>query len=143
MSKLADSIERLVADEVKELEARKSNLTAEIEKLDKGCIKLKNDTEKEIAQKTTQCEAECNQKTTQANALLKEAQASLETAKKREEESLIIEKQIKELDKKAKSLKDYEKELETLKISYLEKEKKAQLTIEQYNKKIGELNTKK
>lgn len=143
MSELSKKFEALVEGELRELKEKKSSLEADIVSLTAQSDKLKSDTDKEIAQKKAQCDIECNDNLNAANALLKEAKEKNDLADKRKEESAIIEKQVKDLEDKTKKLKDTEKELESIRASLLEKDKKAELLIEQYNKKLEDLISKK
>lgn len=142
MSDLKKNLDKLIEAELKELEAKKSVLTSEIEALEKQCITLKSDTDKEIAQNKAQCEVKCNEDLNAAAALLKEAKEKNDTADKRLAESEIINKQITDLAEKTKSFKDTEKELTAAKASCAEREEKANLLIDQYKKKLDELEKK-
>ncbi len=142
MADLKKGIDKLIEAELQEVEAKKAGLLIEVEALEKKCIILQNETEKEIAAKKAQCEIKCNEDLNAAAALLKEAKEKNETADKRKEDSVVIEKQIKDLEEKSKAFKDKEKEIESLKISCLEKEKTLDLLIEQETKKLEELNKK-
>ncbi len=124
---------------IKELESKKSSLENEIDKKREELSKMVSEVNKEIDQKIQKASADAQEKIFKANKILGEAELKLKTANKREQDSLVIEKQTKELDKKIKAFDDTEKELETLKVSCLEKEKKANLIIEQYNAKIKDL----
>jgi chromosome segregation ATPase len=143
MSDLAKKFDELLAGELKDLKEKKAVLEAEIVSLTAQCDKVKSDTDKEVAQKKAQCDIECNDNLNVANTLLKEAKESNALADKRKEESVIIEKQMADLEEKSKKFKDTEKEIESVRISLLEKEKKAELLIEQYNKKLEDLVSKK
>ncbi len=143
MSKIASAIEKLVAEEVKEAEAKKAELLVQSEVIEKENNKKKSDSGKEIAKMKAECEIYCLEKTKEADVILKEAKDKLKTAEKREEESEAIKSLIKDLDEKIKALESEKKEIESLKADALEKMNKAELTIEQYNKKIDELSKKK
>lgn len=140
MPKMVD-LEKLSAleTEIKIIEGRISTKQSELENIIKECNILKDNTNKEIARQRQQCDIECQEKVVEANKLLKSVEAKLKTVEKREEDSKVIEGQIKKLDEKSKAFKDTEKEVEALKISCLEKEKKAELLIGQYEKKLIEL----
>jgi len=122
------------------LERKKKSLENELERLANECNRIKDMANKEIAQQKQLCESECQEKLNKAGALLEDVNKKLSTADKRIGESLVIEKQIKELDKKTKEFKEREKQIELAQISCAEREKKADLIIEQYKKKIDELN---
>lgn len=144
MAKLVD-LEKLstLETEAELLDARIKAKEVELEAITKECNTLRDLTNKEVAQQRQKCDIECQEKATKVDNLLKDAEEKLATADTREKESLIIEKYIKELNAKAKAFEDTKKEVETIKISCLEREKKADLIIGQYNKKIEELNAKK
>jgi len=142
MSGLKENLNKLIETELKEVEVKKAELLTEIETLEKQSLTLKSDTDKEIAQKKAQCEIECNENLNTAAALLKEAKDKNDTANKREEDSLAIEKQIKDLAEKTKTFKDTEKQLAAAKASCIEREEKAKLIIAQYEKKLEDLNKK-
>lgn len=139
MSDLKKGIEQLVSDELAGARRQKERLTVEIERLQAECAKLKDGTAKEIAQIKAQCDLECRVAITQAKAYLKESVEKLETATMREAESLTIEVQIKKLDEKSEGLKEAQKEAESLKIASLQKQKEAEMIIEQYNRKLEDL----
>lgn len=142
MSKMVD-LEKLSAleTEIDLLEKRKLSLQYEIENLTKECNELKDKTEKELAQKRHLCDVECREKVNEANKLLKEAEAKLKTAVKRDEDLKVIEQQIEELNKKQKAFADTQKETEAFKVSCLDREKRAELIIQQFEQKIKDLET--
>ena len=140
MSKLSEGISKLIDEEIKVVESKKAVLLNDVEALNKKITDDKSSAEKEIARKIAQCEADCRERINEANSLLKEAREKLATATQREADSLAINQLIKKLEEKTKSLKDDEKSFANIKSVTLEKEKKAELIIEQYNKKLAELS---
>jgi len=124
---------------IKELESKKSSLENEIDKKREELSKMVSEVNKEINQKIQKASEETQEKIIQANKVLAEAELKLKTADKREQDSLVIDKQTKELNKKIKAFDDTEKAVEALKVSCLDREKKADLIIGQYEKKLIEL----
>jgi hypothetical protein len=129
----------VLGQEISILESKKKSLESDIERLSQECATMKDLANKEIAQAKQQNDAEFQEKQVIADAILKEAKSKLATAEVRLKESLTIDKQIKELDKKTKLFKETEKQLEDAKIQCAERENKANLLIEQYKKKLDEL----
>jgi hypothetical protein len=129
----------VLGQEISILESKKKSLESDIERLSQECATMKDLASKEIAQSKQQNDAECQEKQVIADAILNEAKSKLATAEVRLKESLTIDKQIKELDKKTKLFKETEKQLEDAKIQCAERENKANLLIEQYKKKLDEL----
>jgi len=144
MSKIEIDLQKMstLEQEIELLEKKKKTLESDLEVLSRECNSIKDSANKEVAQLKQSCESECQEKNVKADAILKKAESSLASAVKREVDSLVIEKQIKELDKKSKEFKETEKQLEVIKISCIEREKKADLLIKQYEKKLDELNKK-
>lgn len=140
MPKMVD-LEKLstLETEIKLLEGKISVKQSDLENITRECNVLQDKTNKEIAQQKQQCDIECQGKINEANRILKNAESKLKTAEKRKEESEVIEEQVKNLTEKQKAFEDTQKELDRLRSSYSEKEKKAELLIEQYEKKLKEL----
>lgn len=141
MGEIKVDLEKLsiLDQEIGIMESKKKSLESDLENLTKECNTMKDLASKEIAQSKQQNDAECQEKQVIADSILKEAKSKLATAEVRLEESLTIDKQIKELDKKTKLFKETEKQLEEAKIQCAERENKANLLIEQYKKKLDEL----
>ena len=144
MPKMVD-LEKLstLETEIKLLEGRISAKRGELENITKECNSLKDKTNKEIAQQKQLCDIECQEKTVKTDKLLKDTENKLKTIETREQDTKVIEGQIKELDKKTKAFGDTKKETEALRVSCIDREKKADLIIEQYSKKLTELEASK
>lgn len=124
---------------IAELESQKSSLENEIDKKREELSKMIQEVNKEIDQKIQKASEGTQTKIFEANELLKKAELKLKTAEKRESESLVIEKQHEDLNKAIKDFDVTKKAVDGLRVSCLEKEKKAELLIEQYSKKLQEL----
>ncbi len=145
MTKIEIDLNKLstLQQEITLFENRKNTLEIKIETLNRECGILKDITEKEIAQKVQDCDIACQEKIVKADSLLKVSEIKLKAINIREEESLVIEQMQKSLDEKIKLLSEKEKEINELRKSLADKEKKAELLIEQYTKKLEELELKK
>ena len=132
-----------VNKKIQELESRKSSLESEIDKKREELTRMVQNIDKEIDQKIQKVGAEAQEHITRANKLLKEAETKLKTAEQRERDSAVIEGQMKRLDEKNKASAEAQKSADNALALALEKERKANLLIEQYTKRLDELGEKK
>ena len=123
----------------RELESQIKTLENDIDKKKTEIVKMTQQVDKEIADKIDKAAIGAQEKINEANRKLKEAEKKLKTAEQREKDSEAINILIKGLDKKSEAFKAERKELDTLRSTLTEKEHKADLLIEQYKKKIGEI----
>lgn len=124
---------------IEKLESQKMSLENDLDKKRDELVKIIQEVNKEIDQKIQKANEEIQGKNKEADKLLKLAQTKLETAEKREQDSLVIESQIKKQRKEKQELEDTKKEVDALRVSCLDKEKKADLIIGQYNQKLVDL----
>ena len=141
MSEIKVDLEKLATLE-KELEILGSKVSAkagELEILTRKCDTLRSNAEKEATQIKQQAQGEAQEIINKANALFTEAQEKLTTVQKREEESKAIELLQKNLSDSQKAVEEQRISNDTMKASLGDKERKAELLIEQYEKKLLEL----
>ena len=141
MSEIKVDLEKLATLE-KELEILGSKVSAkagELEILTRECDTLRSNAEKEATQIKQQAQGEAQEIINKANALFTEAQEKLTTVQKREEESKAIELLQKNLSDSQKAVEEQRISNNAMRISLGDKERKAELLIEQYEKKLLEL----
>lgn len=141
MSKIEIDLENLstLEREIKLLESRKGSLVSEIETLTKEAASLMDKAIKEVAAMKQSAESEAQEVVNRAKATLKESEAKLSTVLSREKDSEAIAQLQKSLDDRQKFLAEESKKNEVWAVSLGDKEKKAQLLIEQYTQKLREI----
>jgi hypothetical protein len=145
MSKVTVDLENLgnLDSEIKLLEKKKERIIKDMEDSQKSILSNESNSEKKIAQ----AEQDLKIKIAEENAKIVSEHKTLDAREKdiqtREKEVAEVHKLHKALDSARISFKEDIDLTDKAKANYLEKEHKAQLLIDQYTKKLEELETLK
>ena len=129
--------------EIKKLESKKASLDSEIGQKQEALDHYKSEIEKEIEAKRSELSIKIQEENQKIDIRHKELDAREKDIKTREKEVAEIREAHKKLEEARISFKEDIDLTDKAKAMYLEKEHKAQLLIEQYTKKLEELEALK
>ena len=129
--------------EIKKLESKKMALDSEIGQRQESLDHYKSEIEKEIERKRSELSIKIQEENQKIAIKHKELDARERDINTREKEIANIHEDLKKLEEARKSFKENIDLTDKAKAMYLDKERKAQLLIEQYTKKLEELEALK
>ena len=129
--------------EIKKLESKKSSLDSEIGQKQEALDHYKSEIEKEIEAKRSELSIKIQEENQKIDSRHKELNAREKDIVTREKEVATVHELHKALDEARISFKEDIDITDKAKARYLEREHKAQLLIDQYTKKLEELEALK